>query len=177
MPRGLTWLATLVVLSWPVLVFVLHSRVGSWPLLAVGAALLAWRMPQARRLAVMAAALLVAIGALGHADLGMRAYPVAVNAIMLMVFLTSLWHGMPVVERLARLREPDLPPEAIRYTRQVTWAWCGFFAFNGTIAAGTALYASLKTWTLYNGVISYVLIALMFSGEWVLRQRLRRSLT
>ncbi|MGO1534451.1 MULTISPECIES: hypothetical protein [unclassified Halomonas] len=164
-------------LMWPLLVLLLHDDVGSWPLLVIGAALLAWRMPQARYLAAAAAVLLVALGGLGHAELGMRAYPVAVNAVMLAIFLSSLWRGVPVIERLARLREPELPAAGIRYTRNVTWAWCGFFILNGAIASWTALYASLATWTLYNGAISYGLIAVMFTGEWLIRHQLRSRLT
>lgn len=164
-------------LMWPLLVLLLHDDIGSWPLLVIGAALLAWRMPQARYLAAAAAVLLVALGGLGHAELGMRAYPVAVNAVMLAIFLSSLWRGVPVIERLARLREPELPAAGIRYTRNVTWAWCGFFILNGAIASWTALYASLATWTLYNGAISYGLIAVMFTGEWLIRHQLRSRLT
>ncbi|MFC3284896.1 COG4648 family protein [Litchfieldella rifensis] len=175
--QAIKWLGTLLIMAWPVLVFVLHDYLGSWPLLAAGAALLAWRMPQARYLALVVATFLLTLGGLGHAELGMRAYPVAVNAMMLAVFLTSLWQGMPIVERLARLREPELSPAGIHYTRRVTWAWCGFFVFNGTIAGWTALYADLATWSLYNGVISYGLIGLMFAGEWLLRRRLRRTVT
>ncbi|SNY98283.1 hypothetical protein [Halomonas sp. hl-4] len=178
MPRqGINTLSVLLAVAWPVLVFVLHGHVGSWPLLVAGAALLAWRMSQARYLAIMVAVLMLVLGGLGYADLGMRAYPVAINALMLAVFLSSLWRGMPIVERLARLKEPDLPTAGVAYTRRVTWAWCGFFVLNGSIAAWTALYADLATWTLYNGVISYGLIALMFAGEWLLRHRLRRSLS
>ncbi|MGO2992551.1 MAG: hypothetical protein ACTIDY_13865 [Halomonadaceae bacterium] len=164
-------------LIWPLLVLLLHDDIGSWPLLVIGAALLAWRMPQARYLAAAAAVLLVALGGLGHAELGMRGYPIAVNAIMLAIFLSSLWRGMPIIERLARLREPELPAAGIRYTRHVTWAWCGFFVLNGGIACWTALYASLATWTLYNGAISYGLIAIMFAGEWLLRHRMRSRLS
>lgn len=170
-------LGILLAFAWPVLVFVLHGSLGSWPLLLAGAVLLAWRMPQARHLAVVVATLLVALGGLGHAELGMRAYPVAINAIMLFIFLSSLWQGPPVVERLARLREPDLSPHGIRYTHRVTWAWCAFFVVNGAIASWTALYADLATWSLYNGIISYILIALMFAGEWLLRRRLQRRLS
>ncbi|WP_253927012.1 COG4648 family protein [Halomonas hibernica] len=164
-------------LMWPLLVLLLHDDIGSWPLLVIGAALLAWRMPQARYLAAAAAVLLVGLGGLGHAELGMRAYPVAVNAVMLAIFLSSLWRGVPVIERLARLREPELPAAGVRYTRNVTWAWCGFFILNGAIASWTALYASLATWTLYNGAISYGLIAVMFTGEWLVRHQLRSRLT
>ncbi|MBE0400038.1 hypothetical protein EI168_07930 [Halomonas sp. FME1] len=164
-------------LIWPLLVLLLHDDIGSWPLLLMGAALLAWRMPQARYLAVTAAILLLTLGALGYTELGMRAYPVAVNAIMLAIFLSSLWRGMPVIERLARLREPELSAAGVRYTRNVTWAWCGFFMFNGAIACWTALYADLATWTLYNGAISYGLIGIMFIGEWLLRHRMRSRLS
>ncbi|EWG98965.1 hypothetical protein [Halomonas sp. BC04] len=152
---GIKWLGMLVALAWPLLAFALHGTLGSWPLLAIGAALLAWRLPQARRLALAGAVLLLTVGGLGHAELGMRAYPIAVNAIMLAIFLTSLGGPMPIAERLARLREPALSPAGVRYTRRVTWAWCVFFVVNGGIAAWTALYAELAIWSLYNGVISY----------------------
>ena len=39
-------------------------------------------------------------------------YPVAVNALMLAVFGGSLFAKQTVIERLARLQHPDLPPEA-----------------------------------------------------------------
>lgn len=160
---------------WPLLVLTLHARIGSWPLLIIGAALLVWRLPQARTLAATAVLLLVALGLLGHAELGMRAYPVAISLIMLILFATSLARGTPLVEQLARLREPDLPPAAVAYTRRVTQAWCLFFIINGTLAVWTALYASLAIWTLYNGFISYCAMGLMFAGEWFCRRQVRGS--
>lgn len=168
-------LGALILLLWPILVLTLHARVGSWPLLIIGAALLAWRLPQARTLAIVAGLVLIGMGLLGHAELGMRAYPVAITLIMLSLFAGSLFHGMPIVERLARLREPELPPEAVLYTRRVTLAWCVFFVINGSISAWTALYASLATWTLYNGFISYCAMGVMFAGEWLCRRRMRGS--
>lgn len=165
----------LLMMLWPLLVLTLHSQLGSWPLLIIGAALLAWRLPQARLLAMIAALVLVGLGLLGQAELGMRAYPVAANLVMLLVFGASLVRGMPIVERLARLREPDLPAEGVLYTRRVTWAWCVFFVLNGTLAAWTALYASLAGWTLYNGFISYCAMGLMFAGEWLCRRHVRGS--
>lgn len=103
-----------------------------------------------------------------------RFYPVAVNGVLLLLFGASLWRGPPVAERLARLREPDLPPAAVHYTRQVTRAWCAFFLVNGGLALYTALTASLEVWALYNGVIAYLLMGCLFAGEWLLRRRVRR---
>jgi uncharacterized membrane protein len=51
----------------------------------------------------------------------------------------------------------------------------GFFAFNGSMSAALTLWAPLSWWTLYNGMISYVLLGILFGGEWLVRQRLRRS--
>jgi len=36
----------------------------------------------------------------------------------------------------------------------------------------TARFASLQTWTLYNGLIAYLLMGVLFGGEWLLRRRL-----
>lgn len=98
-------------------------------------------------------------------------YPVVVNSVMLAVFGGSLWSRMPIIERLARLREPDLPERAVRYTRRVTQIWCAFFIINGGIALFTALHGDLSLWTAWNGMISYLLMGTLMAGEWLVRQR------
>lgn len=99
-------------------------------------------------------------------------YPFVVNMVMLTVFGGSLWTAMPLVERLARLRDPHLPPEGVRYTRRVTQIWCLFFVINGGIALFTALYGDMSLWTAWNGMISYLLIGALMGGEWLVRRRL-----
>jgi len=117
---------------------------------------------------------LPALGGLVSGDaLPLKLYPVLVNAAMLAVFGWSLRGPQCLVERLARLQEPDLPPAGVRYTRRVTWAWCLFFIGNGTLAALTACLTSDRVWALYNGCIAYGLIGAMFAGEWLLRQRMK----
>lgn len=100
-------------------------------------------------------------------------YPVVVNAVMLFLFAFSLCRGMPIVERLARLQEPELPPQAIAYTRTVTKVWCVFFIFNGLIAAYTAMCCRYETWALYNGLIAYVLMGGLMAGEWLVRRQVK----
>jgi uncharacterized membrane protein len=78
-----------------------------------------------------------------------------------------------VIERIARMMDPDLPPEGVRYTRRVTWVWVGFFCFNGLLSAALTLWAPLHWWTLYNGLIAYLLMGVLFVGEWLLRRRVR----
>lgn len=108
-------------------------------------------------------------------QLGLKFYPVLVNAGFLGLFVTSLFSPPTIVERLARFREPDLPDSAVLYTRKVTWVWCAFFLFNGLMAAATALWASDEVWMVYNGMIAYLLIALLSTVEWLIRRHVRRN--
>lgn len=112
--------------------------------------------------------------ALANTPALLRWYPVLISLLMLGLFGLSLVYGPPLVERLARLREPELPEVAVRYTRQVTKVWALFFLCNGLLAAALTLWAPLSWWTLYNGLIAYALMGLLFAGEWLLRQRVRR---
>ena len=103
-----------------------------------------------------------------------RFYPVIVNGTMLVVFAYSLVHGMPLIERMARVAEPDLPDHAIPYARKVTVMWCVFFLLNGLVALYTALWSSFEVWAWYNGAFAYALMAALFAAEWLVRERVRR---
>ncbi len=99
-------------------------------------------------------------------------YPVAVNALLFAVFFQSLLFGRPIVEQLARLTFPDLPPKAVAYTRTVTKVWCVFFVLNGSMALYTAVLADLDLWTLWNGLLSYLCIGALGAGEYLIRRTL-----
>ncbi|KEO50396.1 putative membrane protein [Thalassospira sp. MBR-102] len=123
-------------------------------------------------LAVLVAGI-VAAGGLASELLAIRFYPVIVSLTMGAVFTVTLFTDRPMVERLARLKMPDLDDYSIAYTRKLTKVWIGFFAVNAMIATWTALYASMEIWTLYNGFLSYLLIGILFIGEWPVRRILR----
>ena len=96
-------------------------------------------------------------------------YPIVMNLCMLGLFGSSLLKGPSMVERLAKITEPQLPDAARPYLRKVTGLWCLLFVINGSMATYTALYTSLATWTLYNGLIAYLLIGLLAGSEWLYR--------
>jgi uncharacterized membrane protein len=101
--------------------------------------------------------------------------PVLISGLLLASFGASLRAGsIPWVERIARLQDPELPPAGIRHCRQVTLAWCMFFAANGAVAAGLAVWGPFAWWAAYTGGIAYGLMGLMFAGEFLIRRvRLR----
>lgn len=100
----------------------------------------------------------------------LKLYPVLVNSSLLIVFVASLYYPPSVIERFARMQEPDLPAEGVIYTNKVTKVWCLFFIINGGIAFYTAIFASTEIWTLYNGLISYLLMGVLFVGEFIYRK-------
>jgi uncharacterized membrane protein len=106
----------------------------------------------------------------GH-QLSLKFYPAMVNLGFLILFAGSLVFPPSMVERLARIKEPNLSPEGVAYTLKVTWMWSCFFLINGSIAAITAVWAPNKVWMLYNGVVAYLLIGILFAGEWIVRRR------
>lgn len=124
---------------------------------------------------LFAAAVLVAAVLLSNNALPLKLYPVLVNAGMLALFGWSVYSPPTAIERMARLRHPELSPAAIVYVRRVTLVWCAFFVVNGLVALYTALWASYAIWSLYNGLIAYGLMGLLFGGEYLVRRRVMRT--
>jgi uncharacterized membrane protein len=137
------------------------------PAMRAGAAGVGW---------LMGTLLLSLIALWNNHFLVLKLYPVLVNAAMLTVFTCSLFVPPSMVERFARRGEPDLPPQSVTYTRRVTQVWCVFFALNGGIALVTALWASAAIWSLYNGFVAYLLMGLLFAGEYGIRYNFKRRL-
>ncbi len=101
----------------------------------------------------------------------LRFYPVIVSLGLFILFVSSLIFPPPIIERLARLQHPDLPDKGIIYTRKVTLVWSAFFLVNGLIAISTAIWSSFAWWSLYNGLISYLLMGSIMGIEYRVRIR------
>lgn len=172
-------LVSLLMLAYPLLVYVGLARFEPRVLALLLAAIALLRAFVTReRVWLWAAAggiVLAAIAVAANDATALKLYPVLVNGVLLVLFGASLLRPPSMIERLARLHEPDLPPAAIAYTRRVTQVWCSFFVGNGAIALYTALCASAAHWALYNGFVAYLLMGLLFAGEWLLRRRMRSA--
>lgn len=175
--KYLTPLLAVLTILYPGLVYLALDRFAPvWiALLLVGLALArAWGSRSCIwLLAAAAAGMIAAICLITGEVWALQLYPVLVNLAFLAAFAYSLWRPPTVVERLARLRDSVLPVEAVAYTRRVTQVWCAFFVVNGSMALLTALWASPALWVLYNGFVAYVLMATLFGGEWLVRQRVK----
>lgn len=145
-------------------VWLAAAMCGLWLLRALTA-----KLPQQRYAALFITLFFAAVLVFGRRD-SMYWYPVLVNLMMLAVFGGSLFAGQTVIEKLARLQQPDLPEKAVRYTRRVTQVWCVFFIINGTLAALLVRLGRYDWWAVYTGVIAYVLMGMLFAGEWLYRK-------
>jgi uncharacterized membrane protein len=169
-------LLAVATLSYPALVYFILQHHGVRALVLPLAGLALARFILKREWIWGAAVLLLALLALlTNHSLPVKLYPAVVSLSFLAVFGYSLYKPPSAVERLARLREPDLPPQAVLYTRRVTFVWCIYFVVNAGIAAGIALWGSDRAWALYSGAVSYVLAGMLFAVEFLVRQHLRRK--
>ncbi len=96
--------------------------------------------------------------------------PVFVNLYLFGTFALTLRNGPPIVERFARMVEDDLPYFTLPYCRKVTIAWSVFLAANALFMIVLALTAPIAWWALYTGLISYLVVGVLFAGEFVLRK-------
>ncbi len=174
----------LLTLLYPFAVYFGMSRFGTRTLALLllgllGVRVLVWLGPRQRAVGGLWP-MLVAIAAICLLVLGrgdgrfFLFYPVAVSLTMLVAFAATLYRPPSMIERFARLREPELPTAAMAYCRRVTMIWCGFFTLNGAIALVTAMRGDLKLWTIYNGLVSYIAMGLLFALELVVRHFFKR---
>jgi uncharacterized membrane protein len=102
-------------------------------------------------------------------------YPVVVNFSLCGVFLASLRGDESLLLRLVRSRGRPMSKYAPRYLHRLTIVWSVFFALNGLIAAWTTTL-SIQVWTLYNGLLSYCLVAVLMIVEYVFRRYYKRRM-
>ncbi len=176
--------AAIGLVLYPLLVFVLIDKAPPGLLVVVlatlGIARLATTRIVERRARIGAIWGLLAFCAIAWAgaqsDL-VKLYPVLVSIVGMGYGLWTLAHPPSAAERFARAANPDeqFDDRKRAYTRRVTQVWVGFFLVNASMAAYTTFGTSIEVWTLYNGLISYILIGLVFSGEYAIRCVVRRK--
>ena len=174
---------------------------GQWPMLALGLVFLPWIVallssllgsdanPSTNTLrrigAVVALSVIVGIGWRFGADLAPRADLLLYleNLVFLLalaaLFATSLRAGRePLVTRLARvMRNGDMPPSVVRYTRIVTIGWASYFAALAMVSSALFLTQSRTVWSAFVNLAIWPLVAGAFVVEYAIRRRVLRAVT
>lgn len=118
----------------------------------------------------------------------LKLYSVAISATLLCVFGSSLFFKPNIIFRFACLSDKTIKGSSFEnqvngYCRKVTIVWCAFFIINGSISAFTSLHdfgsdvMNDKIWSVYNGGISYILMGLLFTVEFIVRKMVDKKMT
>lgn len=102
-------------------------------------------------------------------------YPALVNFTLSGVFLNSLRSGEPLLLRIIRARGMTVSEHGPKYLYRLTAVWAVFFIINGLVSIWTSTL-TLEAWTLYNGFLSYCLVALLFGVEYLFRRYYKRRM-
>lgn len=75
----------------------------------------------------------------------------------------------PAVTGFARRIRRTMPDKVVRYTRQVTIAWCAFFAGQLILSAGLLLLMPGSVWSTFVNLLNVPLLVMMILGEFTFR--------
>ena len=183
MPRAESvWLrrsVMLLAIAWPLS---LHAAIlfaaPEWPARITAAAIalgaLIWAIAAARLTVVILAVAIVALlcaALLLSPQLLLFAPSVLINGMLAALFGASLRPGRePVISVFARLEQGELQPDLARHARLVTWCWTLLLTAIAIVALALAAWASMETWSLFANVVSYALVAALFTGEYLYRR-------
>lgn len=134
---------------------------------------------------LFSAALLLAAGLVCIAtgkSLFIKLYPAVMNGAFLFTFASTLFMKPNICFRFACLSDRKLADSPMarnveRYCQKVTVLWCVFFILNGSAALLTVFLGDDKSWSVYNGGISYALMGAIFAGEYITRKVVNSKMT
>jgi uncharacterized membrane protein len=111
----------------------------------------------------------------------LKLYPLLMNILFLAAFGGTLFSPPSMIFRFATMQDKSIrgslnEKRVAAYCRKVTVVWCGFFVFNGSMAAWTIFSGSDALWSVYNGLISYILIGVLFAGEFMVRKMVQKKM-
>jgi uncharacterized membrane protein len=96
--------------------------------------------------------------------------PLAAFAFMAFFFGRTLRAGSePLINRIARKEQSELPPDTARYARSLTGVWSICFATLFLVALGLAPLLSLEAWSRWVQCLGYAVPGALFIGEYAYR--------
>jgi uncharacterized membrane protein len=117
-------------------------------------------------------ALLAAAPLVVEPDALLKLPPVIINLALAVWFGRTLAPGEePMISWFGRLvRGTELAPDLARYTRYSTVVWTAFFLIMAAAAAALAALAPPEIWSVFANGIDYLLVGVLFVGEYVFRR-------
>jgi len=102
-------------------------------------------------------------------DLFARFIPLALGTHFFVLFFRSQFQEITLIERIASLQKA-LSPEERRYCRNLNRIWVVAIFGILLLVLWAALFASLGTWTLVTGGLTYAIMGVLFAIEYIIRK-------
>lgn len=97
---------------------------------------------------------------------------IGAQLVLFITFARTLVAGRrPLCTQFAEVVHAPLTRRLETYTRQVTIAWCLFFAAMALISTLLFFLAPLTVWSVFDNFLTLPLVASMFIGEYCVRRR------
>ena len=101
-------------------------------------------------------------------------YPPVVNFGLFVIFFSSTFQEKTVIQKIALSMEPDAKAPVLDYTRKLTYVWSVFMFVNFLVSVWT-IFMPKEIWAVYNGIISYILVGILFGVEYIVRINFKRK--
>lgn len=101
-------------------------------------------------------------------------YPALVSFVMCFVFANSLRAEESLLLRVVKARGMATSEHTPGYLFWLTGLWAIFFVLNA-LASIWSSTISIQAWTLYNGLISYFIVAILMAAEWLYRRHYKKK--
>jgi len=118
---------------------------------------------------MLSMAAIIAAAGISESELLLRFTPFLISLTFLAQFGLSL-RGTPIIERFARLKRPDLPPDHVVYCRKLTKAWLAVLLGNSVLVLTAAFVESSTLWAVLVGPVSYTYWGTFIAVEFVFRK-------
>lgn len=92
-------------------------------------------------------------------------------ALAILFGRTLLGNRTALITRFAAIVHPEMPPEQIHYTRQVTLAWTLYFLGVALVSITLFLFAPIEVWSFFANILYMPLLITMFAVEYLVRLR------
>ena len=102
-------------------------------------------------------------------------YPALMNLMLCALFALSVRGGEPILLRIVRARKIPMSKYAPAYLTRLTLLWAVFFFANALVSLWTTTL-TLEAWTMYNGLVSYLLVAALFGIELLFRRYYKKRM-
>ena len=121
-----------------------------------------------------------------QSEMVLKFYPIAITLVFLVTFAVPLIKGKPIITRFAMMMDPAIethPGRGIleRCCLGLNIAWCVHLVISLGINIAISFGSTLEVWTIYNAVISYLvmglLIALQFLVIWLANRKADRKIS